>query len=113
MTQSKYADSYLHQYELASGLAERPYTTEASEEMIAFLLSRKALEELPELREQVAELDARFAQALAHASMRWRREIATTAQRCGFAEAPWWKGLLREAAEDWVAAFDAALPKVA
>ena len=100
MTPRKYADSYLHQYKLASGLAERPYNTEASEEMIAFLLSRKALEAFPELRGQLAELDARFAQALAHTSPRWQREIAITAQRCGFAEAPWWQSILRAAAEE-------------
>jgi hypothetical protein len=94
---------HLRQYRLAAKIAAAPYSPDAYDEMLAFLLSRKALQEVPELREELRPLDEAFARALAGASARWRQEIREISEGAGFAEKDWWRSIVRLATPEPVA----------
>ncbi|HEY3396584.1 MAG TPA: hypothetical protein VGM19_02895 [Armatimonadota bacterium] len=93
-------EDHLRQYALASKIAAAPYSPDAFEEMLAFLLSRKALAEVPEAQVRLPRLDRVFARALSRTSPRWGKEIKLLSTRCSFAQAAWWQSILRMSADE-------------
>jgi hypothetical protein len=86
------ARRYLHFYShVRSHMGES--VADAGEEMLAALLNRAALENVPALRAELAAEDAAFAEALAAASDDWREQLSAWAEACGFATARWWRAI--------------------
>jgi hypothetical protein len=100
MTSRDYTEVYLRQYAIASRLLGKEYSPDALEELGPALIGRDELAARVDLRSALARRDANFASALAHAEVRWRREVKKEAVRCGVNRSTWWQSILRMAVEE-------------
>ena len=94
----KNLESHIRNYEIATKHLAGDVTGDAYEEMVAGLLSRDSLEGQPGLSGRLRSLDAAFAEALSTTSQRWL--LAVMRISGSFADAPWWRSILRAATEE-------------
>ncbi len=99
MNLSERTEGFLSIYRLVPNLLTGPLTTDSSEEMIAFLLARGTLDKLEDARPLLPALDDAVARALRRTTVPWWLEVTRISFQCGFVESPWWKSILRLAAE--------------
>lgn len=58
--------------------------------MLAYVLNRDSLSEVPDVQAELIALDSAFSEALSEASPAWIERLDRWAERGGFATAPWW-----------------------
>lgn len=97
MTDQARNETLVHQYRTAIEHLRGPVTPETYEDMVAYLLGRDSLENVPALHRRLRALDLRFAEALRLAPDPWGDRLARISSRCGFARSAWWLDLLRQA----------------
>ena len=100
MTDEERATTWILQYQTAIQHLRGPVTPERYEDMVAFILGRDGLEDMPKLARKVHALDLRFADALTAADAEWWRRIIRISVRTEVYPSPWWQNILRMAVEE-------------
>jgi len=84
------APEYLAQYRLVPDLLRGPYSPDAGDEVLAFLLCRDALNSAAEYTAEFQVVDGEVTSALAGAPAPWPDKLEAWAMKSGFADAAWW-----------------------
>lgn len=103
MTREQKLRVCLLQWKDAADLLRGPLDTGAHEKIVAYMLGRDVLAEVPEMQAALAEPDADFAAALAAASPAWAERLDRIADRSEIAGTAWWENLLEMARRQPVA----------